>query len=60
MLTLKCHNTEVVELTELAKYFCTAFGSSEFLNIYIFNQYKALYSALSSTLCRLDFIRVIR
>ena len=44
----------------MAKYIYVTFGSSEFLNIHIFNSYKALYSASSSTFRHLDFIRAIR
>ena len=41
------------------KHIWVTFSSSEFLNIPIFNCYKALYSASSSTFRHLDFIRAI-
>ena len=44
---------------DLGKLLWIAFGSSEFLNIHIFNWYKALYSASSTTFQHLDFIRAI-
>ena len=47
-------------MRDLAKPIWIGFGSCEFLNIHIFNQYKALYSASSSTFQHLDFIRAIR
>ena len=45
---------------DLAKYICTTFGSSEFLNNHISSCYKALYLVSSSVFRHLDFIRVIR
>ena len=45
---------------DLAKRICVNHGSYELLNIHIFNWYKALYSASTSTIHHLDFIRVIR
>ena len=44
---------------DLGKYTCTAFSSSELLNIHIFKWYKALYSAFSSTFRHLNFIKAI-
>ena len=45
---------------DLAKRIRVNHGSYELLNIHIFNWYKALYSASTSTIHHLDFIRVIR
>ena len=45
--------------TDLAKLICADFGNSEFLNIHIFNWYKALYLACSTIIRHLDFIRAI-
>ena len=44
---------------DLAKRIYIALGVYEFLNIHIFNWYKALYSAYSSTFQHLDFIRAV-
>ena len=46
--------------TDLTKLICVDLGKSEFLNINIFNWYKALYSACSGIFPHLDFIRPIR
>ena len=45
---------------DLAKRIYITLGVYEFLNIHIFNWYKALYSASSSTFRHLDFIRAVR
>ena len=45
---------------DLGKHIWAAFGSPEFLNIHIFNWCKAVYSASSSTLRHLNFVRAIR
>ena len=45
---------------DFAKLICIDFGKSEFLDINIFNCYKALYSACSTFFRYLDFIRPIR
>ena len=45
---------------DLAKRIYIKLGVYEFLNIHIFNWYKALYSASSSTFQHLDFIRAAR
>ena len=44
----------------LARIIWIALDVSEFLNIHIFNWYKALYSASSSTFRHLGFIRAVR
>ena len=44
---------------DLAKHIYITLGVYEFLNIHIFNWYKALYSASSSTFWHLDFIRAV-
>ena len=45
---------------DLAKRIYITLGVYEFLNIHIFNWYKALYSASSSSFWHLDFIRAVR
>ena len=45
--------------TKLVKLICADFGKSDFLNVHIFNWYKALYSACSSIFPHLDFVRGI-
>ena len=45
---------------DLAKHIYITLGVYEFLNIHIFNWYKALYLASSSTFRHLDFIRAVR
>ena len=45
---------------DLTKRIHITLGVYEFLNIHIFNWYKALYSASSSTFRHLDFIRAVR
>ena len=46
--------------TDLAKFICVDFGKPEFLNIDIFNWYKALYLTCSIIFGHLDFIISIR
>ena len=43
--------------TELAELACVDFGKSEFLNIHIFNRYKAFYLPCRTIFRHLDFIR---
>ena len=45
---------------DLAKRVYITLGVNEFLNSHIFNWYKALYSASSTTFRHLDFIRAVR
>ena len=47
-------------MTDLPKRICVDFGKSGFLNIHIFNWYKALYLACGSIFWHLPFIRAIR
>ena len=46
--------------TDLAKLIWVDFDSFEFFNIHIFNWYKSLCSASSSTFRHIDFIRASR